>query len=124
ESPRLANSRTTARPTPPLAPVTATTRPCTSPLLMPTKYPMAVSRNPATHNSTQNQVLARLVSSPTSIATTANGWFSFAAVASAPRPELDIADAVGTGAELVLLVVAPQPVLNIGNKLGSWLTSA
>ena len=28
------------------------------------------------------------------------------------------------GAELVLLVFAPQPVLNIGNKLGSWLTSA
>src|ERR1700722_2866398 len=28
------------------------------------------------------------------------------------------------GAELVLPVVAPQPVLNIGNKLGSWLTSA
>jgi pimeloyl-ACP methyl ester carboxylesterase len=28
------------------------------------------------------------------------------------------------GAELVLPVVAPRPVLNIGNKLGSWLTSA
>jgi hypothetical protein len=28
------------------------------------------------------------------------------------------------GVELVLPVVAPQPVLNIGNKLGSWLTSA
>ena len=28
------------------------------------------------------------------------------------------------GAELVLPVVAPQPVLNVGNKLGSWLTSA
>ena len=28
------------------------------------------------------------------------------------------------GAELVLPVVAPQPVVNIGNKLGSWLTSA
>ena len=28
------------------------------------------------------------------------------------------------GAELVLPVVAPQPVLNLGNKLGSWLTSA
>src|ERR1700758_1250096 len=27
------------------------------------------------------------------------------------------------GAELVLPVVAPQPVLNIGNKLGSWLKS-
>ncbi|MFZ1163096.1 alpha/beta fold hydrolase [Mycobacterium sp.] len=27
------------------------------------------------------------------------------------------------GAELVLPVVAPQPVLNLGNKLGSWLTS-
>ena len=26
------------------------------------------------------------------------------------------------GAELVLPVVAPRPVLNIGNKLGSWLT--
>src|SRR5271156_1653511 len=28
------------------------------------------------------------------------------------------------GAELVLPVVAPQPVLNLGNRLGSWLTSA
>ena len=28
------------------------------------------------------------------------------------------------GAELVLPVVAPRPVVNIGNKLGSWLTSA
>jgi len=28
------------------------------------------------------------------------------------------------GAELVLPVVAPQPVLNLGNKLGEWLTSA
>jgi len=28
------------------------------------------------------------------------------------------------GAELVLPVVAPQPVLNLGNKLGSWLASA
>jgi pimeloyl-ACP methyl ester carboxylesterase len=28
------------------------------------------------------------------------------------------------GAELVLPVVAPQPVLNLGAKLGSWLTSA
>ena len=28
------------------------------------------------------------------------------------------------GAEFVLPVVAPQPVLNLGNKLGSWLTSA
>lgn len=28
------------------------------------------------------------------------------------------------GAELVLPVVAPQPVLNLGNKLGSWLTKA
>jgi pimeloyl-ACP methyl ester carboxylesterase len=27
------------------------------------------------------------------------------------------------GAELLLPVVAPRPVLNIGNKLGSWLTS-
>jgi pimeloyl-ACP methyl ester carboxylesterase len=27
------------------------------------------------------------------------------------------------GAEFVLPVVAPQPVLNVGNKLGSWLTS-
>jgi pimeloyl-ACP methyl ester carboxylesterase len=28
------------------------------------------------------------------------------------------------GAELVLPVVAPRPVVNIGNKLGSWLTAA
>jgi pimeloyl-ACP methyl ester carboxylesterase len=28
------------------------------------------------------------------------------------------------GAELVLPVVAPRPVLNVGNKLGSWLKSA
>jgi pimeloyl-ACP methyl ester carboxylesterase len=28
------------------------------------------------------------------------------------------------GAELLLPVVAPQPVLNLGEKLGSWLTSA
>ncbi len=28
------------------------------------------------------------------------------------------------GAEFVLPVVAPQPVLNLGNKLGRWLTSA
>jgi pimeloyl-ACP methyl ester carboxylesterase len=28
------------------------------------------------------------------------------------------------GAELLLPVVAPQPVLNLGNKVGSWLTSA
>ena len=28
------------------------------------------------------------------------------------------------GAEFVLPVVAPQPLLNLGNKLGSWLTSA
>jgi pimeloyl-ACP methyl ester carboxylesterase len=28
------------------------------------------------------------------------------------------------GTELVLPVVAPQPVLKVGNKLGSWLTSA
>src|ERR1700753_2719054 len=28
------------------------------------------------------------------------------------------------GTELVLSVVAPRPVLNVGNKLGSWLTSA
>jgi pimeloyl-ACP methyl ester carboxylesterase len=28
------------------------------------------------------------------------------------------------GAELVLPIVAPQPVLNLGNKLGSWLRSA
>jgi pimeloyl-ACP methyl ester carboxylesterase len=28
------------------------------------------------------------------------------------------------GTELVLPVVAPQPVLNVGKKLGSWLTSA
>jgi len=28
------------------------------------------------------------------------------------------------GVELVLPVVAPQPVLKLGNKLGSWLTSA
>ena len=28
------------------------------------------------------------------------------------------------GAEFVLPVVAPQPVLNLGNKLGSWLTAA
>jgi pimeloyl-ACP methyl ester carboxylesterase len=28
------------------------------------------------------------------------------------------------GAELVLPVVAPQPVLNVGNKVGSWLASA
>ena len=28
------------------------------------------------------------------------------------------------GAEFVLPIVAPQPVLNLGNKLGSWLTSA
>jgi pimeloyl-ACP methyl ester carboxylesterase len=28
------------------------------------------------------------------------------------------------GAEFVLPVVAPQPVLSLGNKLGSWLTSA
>jgi pimeloyl-ACP methyl ester carboxylesterase len=28
------------------------------------------------------------------------------------------------GAEFVLPVVTPQPVLNLGNKLGSWLTSA
>src|ERR1700757_1766056 len=28
------------------------------------------------------------------------------------------------GAELVLPVVAPQPVLSVGNKLGSWLMSA
>ncbi len=28
------------------------------------------------------------------------------------------------GAELVLPIVAPQPVLNLGNKIGSWLTSA
>ena len=28
------------------------------------------------------------------------------------------------GAEFVLPVVAPQPVLNLGNKLGTWLTSA
>jgi pimeloyl-ACP methyl ester carboxylesterase len=28
------------------------------------------------------------------------------------------------GAELVLPVVAPRPVMNIGNTLGSWLTSA
>jgi hypothetical protein len=28
------------------------------------------------------------------------------------------------GVELVLPVVAPQPVLNVGKKLGSWLTSA
>ena len=26
--------------------------------------------------------------------------------------------------ELVLPVVTPQPVFNVGNKLGSWLTSA
>lgn len=28
------------------------------------------------------------------------------------------------GAEFVLPIVAPQPVLNLGNKLGTWLTSA
>jgi pimeloyl-ACP methyl ester carboxylesterase len=28
------------------------------------------------------------------------------------------------GAELILPVVAPQPVLNLGNKVASWLTSA
>ncbi len=28
------------------------------------------------------------------------------------------------GAELLLPVVAPRPVLNVGNKLGSWLTAA
>jgi pimeloyl-ACP methyl ester carboxylesterase len=28
------------------------------------------------------------------------------------------------GAEFVLPIVAPQPVLNLGNKIGSWLTSA
>ena len=28
------------------------------------------------------------------------------------------------GVELVLPVVAPRPVVNVGNKLGSWLTSA
>ncbi|WAC93878.1 alpha/beta fold hydrolase [Mycobacterium sp. Aquia_213] len=28
------------------------------------------------------------------------------------------------GAELILPIVAPQPVLKLGNKLGSWLTSA
>jgi pimeloyl-ACP methyl ester carboxylesterase len=28
------------------------------------------------------------------------------------------------GTELVLPVVAPRPVLNVGNKLGSWLTAA
>jgi pimeloyl-ACP methyl ester carboxylesterase len=28
------------------------------------------------------------------------------------------------GAEFVLPVVAPQPVLNLGNRIGSWLTSA
>ncbi|MET0995884.1 MAG: alpha/beta fold hydrolase, partial [Mycobacterium sp.] len=28
------------------------------------------------------------------------------------------------GAELVLPVVAPRPVLNVGNTLGSWLTAA
>ena len=28
------------------------------------------------------------------------------------------------GVELVLPVVAPRPVLNVGNRLGSWLTSA
>jgi pimeloyl-ACP methyl ester carboxylesterase len=28
------------------------------------------------------------------------------------------------GAELLLPIVAPQPVLNLGNKLASWLTSA
>lgn len=28
------------------------------------------------------------------------------------------------GAELLLPVIAPQPVLNLGEKLGSWLTSA
>jgi pimeloyl-ACP methyl ester carboxylesterase len=28
------------------------------------------------------------------------------------------------GAEFVLPIVAPQPVLNVGNKIGSWLTSA
>jgi len=28
------------------------------------------------------------------------------------------------GVEVVLPVVAPEPVLNVGNKLGSWLTSA
>jgi pimeloyl-ACP methyl ester carboxylesterase len=28
------------------------------------------------------------------------------------------------GAELMLPVVAPRPVMNVGNKLGSWLTSA
>jgi pimeloyl-ACP methyl ester carboxylesterase len=28
------------------------------------------------------------------------------------------------GVELVLPVVAPRPVMNVGNKLGSWLTSA
>ena len=28
------------------------------------------------------------------------------------------------GAELVLPVVAPRPVVNVANKLGSWLTSA
>jgi pimeloyl-ACP methyl ester carboxylesterase len=28
------------------------------------------------------------------------------------------------GVEVMLPVVAPQPVLNVGNKLGSWLTSA
>ncbi|CPR05484.1 alpha/beta hydrolase [Mycobacterium bohemicum DSM 44277] len=28
------------------------------------------------------------------------------------------------GAELLLPVIAPQPVLNVGEKLGSWLTSA
>ena len=63
-------------------------------------------------------------SSPINIATTANAWFSSAAVASGLDLNWILRILSAPGAELVLPVVAPQPVLNLGNKLGSWLASA
>ena len=61
-------------------------------------------------------------SSSTSTLTTANGWYSSATVVSAPM-SAGHSTAVSPGAELIMPIIAPRPVLTAGNKLSSWFSA-
>jgi hypothetical protein len=51
-----------------------------------------------------------------------SGWFLISRGGLGPDLSWRLRMLSVPGAELVLPVVAPQPVLSVGNKLGSWLT--
>lgn len=56
------------------------------------------------------------------IARMMSGWFLISRGGLGPDLSWRLRMLSVPGAELVLPVVAPQPVLSVGNKLGSWLT--